>query len=78
MEDQKQLRSKRKPRKCPKCGSKNVKSIFYGMPANEEEVMKRYVIGGCIVSEDDAPWICTDCNTEVFHDPPWSGGGAHR
>ena len=62
---------KRKPRKCPKCSSKRIATILFGMPeysAKLEKDMKdgRIVLGGCCI-EDGAPdWTCADCNTVFF------------
>ena len=62
---------KRKPRKCPMCGSVRIASILYGYPAFSEELQKdmdegRVVLGGCCVTDDDPVWECVDCSTEIF------------
>jgi hypothetical protein len=62
---------KRKPRKCPKCNSKRIASILYGMPAYSEKLESdmqegNIVLGGCCI-EDGAPnWVCADCDTALF------------
>ena len=50
---------------CPKCGSKNVLKIMYGLPCGDAfEGAKReeYVRGGCCVMEENRR--CKDCRTE--------------
>jgi hypothetical protein len=51
---------------CPHCASPNTAIIFWGLPGNIEEIekeirKKKVVLGGCIVSENDPKWECTDC-----------------
>jgi ribosomal protein L37AE/L43A len=47
---------------CPKCGTKGLKRILYGMPGDDFEFGK-YIAGGCIMSEADIG--CSECD--------WSG-----
>jgi len=52
---------KRKPRKCPACGSKKIASIIYGFPSKDMQKdveSGKYVLGGCCVSGDDPSWKC--------------------
>ena len=56
----------RKPTKCPKCNSKRIAKIIYGMPYYSPETEKliqegKIVLGGCIVTDDDPVWECADC-----------------
>lgn len=62
---------KRKPRRCPACGSTRVASILYGMPLFSEDLQRRLddgtvVLGGC--SLDSAKWECVDCHAQMH--PP--------
>ncbi|RMG53061.1 MAG: hypothetical protein D6723_07730 [Acidobacteria bacterium] len=65
--------SKRKPRKCPVCGSSRIARILYGLPPPDlPEKLKndldagRIVFGGCIVFGDDPTWQCVNCGTSIF------------
>lgn len=60
-----------KPQNCPKCGHMPLASIFYGMPAFDEELERkmnegRITLGGCCVSDDDPAWECTHCGLKIF------------
>jgi transposase len=51
---------------CPECNSKNVAFIFWGYPGDMDWYIKaiekkEIVGGGCLVSENDPKWECTDC-----------------
>ena len=53
-----------KPGKCPNCGSWKRVPIRYGYPSNammEDARRDAIVLGGCIVTEHDPMWQCTDC-----------------
>jgi len=53
-------------KKCPTCGSSDdVRKILWGMPAEEPDYAK-YVIGGCLISEDMPDYKCLKCSTEFF------------
>ena len=57
---------KKKTPPCPKCKSTKTAWIFYGYPADMEKYLeavakKKIVPGGCIISENDPKWECTDC-----------------
>ena len=61
-------------RKCPKCGSRRVAPILYGMPAFSEELEKKLdnqkiVLGGCEVSGNDPTHHCFGCGKN-FGTPP--------
>jgi predicted amino acid dehydrogenase len=51
---------------CPQCNKNNVAVIFWGYPADMDEYLKaiedkEIVPGGCLVSDNDPKWECTDC-----------------
>ncbi len=60
------MRTKMTPT-CPKCKSKKVLPIVYGLPdknlAREAEQGK-VVLGGCCIGDDDPRWSCGDCGNE--------------
>lgn len=63
--------SVKKPKRCPKCGSVQIASVLYGLPAFSqklEEDMKtgRIVLGGCCITDDDPKWQCIDCSTAIY------------
>lgn len=54
------------PECCPKCGSKKVAAILYGLPDFSDELERKLdagevVLGGCIISDDDPLWRCVEC-----------------
>lgn len=60
--------------KCPKCGSKNVAKIQYGMPIFSEKLKseiesRKVFLGGCCVTGTDPKYHCNDCGKE-FGTPP--------
>ena len=62
---------KRKPRKCPKCSSKRIATILYGMPEYSVKLemdMKegKIAIGGCCEAIGDPKWQCADCDTALY------------
>lgn len=62
---------RRKPRKCPACGSQQVASILYGMPAFGEQLQRdleagKIILGGCCVSDHDPQWQCVGCGVQVY------------
>jgi len=64
---------KKKPRKCPKCDSKTVARILYGMPAFSPELEKdleygKIVLGGCVINPDDPTWSCVKCGTNMYRE----------
>lgn len=61
----------RKPIICPKCGRKPVARILYGMPEFSEQLNAdmaagKIVLGGCVVTDDDPDWQCTQCGQQIF------------
>ena len=64
---------KRKLKKCPKCGASRIANILYGLPALSEKLNKKLeegkvVLGGCIISDDDPSWCCTECESVFFRE----------
>jgi len=65
------IRVKRKPQKCPQCGSAKIANILYGLPIFSPELDKslkegEITLGGCCISDDDPTWICTECETDIY------------
>lgn len=53
-------------KKCPKCGSKNVARIMYGMLLFSDELMQKInsgkiILGGCCISNMDPKYHCNEC-----------------
>ena len=51
---------------CPLCNRKKIATILWGLPADMRELEKeieekKIVLGGCIVTDHDPKWECTDC-----------------
>ena len=52
---------------CPQCNKNNVAWIFWGYPGDVDWYLKaiddkEIVGGGCLVSDNDPKWECTDCH----------------
>ena len=52
---------------CPNCNYDKVAIIFWGYPAHLDELQKeienkKIVLGGCLVTDHDPKWECTNCN----------------
>lgn len=62
--------SNRKPAKCPRCGSKKIARILYGMPdfnmIKEDLEAGKIVLGGCCVSDSDPSWQCVECDARIY------------
>jgi len=63
------ITSKRKPRKCAKCGSPKIVKIMYGYPS--EDAFKtveegKIVLGGCCITNDDPSWQCAGCGVKIY------------
>lgn len=61
-------------RKCPKCGSRRVAPILYGMPAFSEEMEQqlkeeKLYLGGCCISGMDPTYHCFHCKKDVGAPP---------
>jgi len=60
-----------KPVMCPTCGGKPVARIQRGMPNYSQKLMDdlaagKVVLGGCVVTDDDPQWKCTQCGQEIW------------
>ena len=52
---------------CTECNKNNVACIFWGYPTDTDLYLqaikdKEIVGGGCLVSDNDPKWECTDCH----------------
>jgi len=61
------LKSEKKNPACPSCKSKNTCLIFWGYPNDMELYLvaiakKKIAAGGCVLSENDPKWECSDCH----------------
>lgn len=64
------MRYRRKPRKCPKCSTAKIATIFWGMP-NFAKIEKdlgagKIVLGCCRVSDNNPTWQCIECGAELY------------
>ncbi len=55
--------------RCPKCGSKKIAPILYGMPVFDEEMQRKVnnqelYLGGCCVSDSDPQFHCFGCGKD--------------
>ena len=62
---------RKKPKKCPECGSVKIADILYGYPDFSKELERdiedgRVQLGGCIVSGNDPVWECSECGTQFY------------
>jgi ribosomal protein S27AE len=60
-----------KQKECPKCGSKRMARIQYGLPAYDAKMERdiaagKLVLGGCCITGDDPRWQCADCGVQVW------------
>lgn len=65
------VRSRLKPRKCPRCGSADLAVYFYGMPSADWHLQlgsqsSRIILGGCGLSADAPLWHCTHCKKDLW------------
>ncbi|MDY6837973.1 MAG: hypothetical protein SWH78_08370 [Thermodesulfobacteriota bacterium] len=47
--------------------------ILYGMPSDTPRLHRdleagRFVLGGCVVAENDAAWQCVDCEAKIYRE----------
>lgn len=61
-------------RKCPKCGSRRIARILYGMPAFDEKMAQqlkeeKLYLGGCCVSVAQPEYHCFGCKKDVGSPP---------
>ena len=57
----------KKPKNCPKCQSKKIIPILYGMPtekAVQDSDAGKLKIGGCCMDEGSPEWFCSSCTHE--------------
>ncbi len=64
------IKAKRKPRKCPECGSAKIARIQYGMPICSPELDRnlesgKVVLGGCCQEINAPAWKCAACGAEI-------------
>ena len=71
------VRTARKARVCPRCGSRETVRIEYGMPAHSDRLeadlaAHRVVLGGCMVWDGQPELSCSACGLEFRADgrPP--------
>ena len=53
-----------RPTNCPKCDSKKVKKILYGLlclPIWKRLFHRDWICGGCCIDEDSPEWYCDKC-----------------
>lgn len=60
--------------KCPRCGSKNTVPIMYGLPNFDDKLQKdlkakKYVLGGCCISDTSPHVQCLDCDFDFASKP---------
>ena len=60
-----------KKQTCPSCNGKNIATILWGLPLENEDLTKaleekKIVLGGCCTSENDPIWECNDCYTRIW------------
>ena len=74
------MKTARRSRTCPGCGSREIAKIQYGEPAYSEGLeadleARRVVLGGCMVWDDQPDLSCTACGLEFRADglPPVLG-----
>ena len=54
-------------KRCPHCGSYDVRKIIYGYPSNElweEELQGKIKLGGCCIHENIPGYFCDECEKE--------------
>ncbi|MFC1711189.1 hypothetical protein ACFLZ1_01240 [Patescibacteria group bacterium] len=59
----------KKPSNCPKCESKKILVILYGLIDPKYKLKDDEMMGGCMPT--DAKWHCADCDWEWGY--KWSG-----
>jgi len=77
------VKTAQRSRACPRCGSREIARVQYGMPALSDHLeadlgAHRVVLGGCMVWDDQPDRSCTTCGLEFRTDgrppivDPWS------
>jgi len=55
-------------KKCPLCKTTEaVREYIYGLPEAEPDESK-YILGGCLISEDMPDYKCLNCSTAFYKD----------
>ena len=53
---------------CPKCNSKNIAEILWGLPnfieIKDDLEAGKIFLGGCCVTDESSKWHCNDCKHE--------------
>ena len=67
------LKTARRSSTCPRCGSREITMIQYGMPAFSKRLeadleAQRVVLGGCVVWDDQPDRSCSACGLEFRAD----------
>jgi hypothetical protein len=67
------VKTARRSRTCPGCGSREIATILRGVPAYSEGLeadleARRVVLGGCMVWDDQPDLSCTACGLEFRAD----------
>ncbi len=51
---------------CPSCGAiGKLRKILYGMPGEDFD-FEKYAVGGCVITENDPEYRCSECEWEGF------------
>jgi len=53
-----------RPDFCTKCNSQRILEIVYGHRESPIPLGDGYVLGGCVLWDDDPNWECGDCNAQ--------------
>jgi len=70
------MKAKKKPDKCPECGSWRIAGILHGEPAyhsiERDLEAGRIVLGGCVITDNDPTWQCVGWGRQSVS---WAGLG---
>ena len=58
------------PKKCPFCGSTNIKPYLFGLPTQEAMKSGKYILGGCCITGNEPSWGCVDCHSDFYRVRP--------
>jgi hypothetical protein len=60
---------RRKPRNCPRCGSREIVTVLYGLgsPLTPDEE-RRFELGGCEITDRSPTWVCRGCRCGILPD----------
>jgi len=66
------IRSKKKPDKCPECGSWRIAGILYGMLSDSPRLHRdldagKIVLGGSVVTDNPPAWQCVNYAFRTWH-----------